>query len=236
VACGAIEPTSTFDSRTADGAPGNVSTEVDPIDAGPAPEPMPCKPRTCEQLGAECGAAGDGCGGILADCGKCPVGFRCGGPGAPAKCVDVYGITCVAKTCQDRAVECGPADDDCNGIITSCGSCDAGERCGSDTARSKCVADLDASCTPTTCEDAGATCGQIADGCGALTPSCGTCTGNTICKHGVCVPACAPRTCAGQKAQCGYIADGCSGVVDCGLCPDGFECGAGGHANVCGRP
>ena len=28
---------------------------------------------------------------------------------------------------------------------------------------------------------------------------------------------------------------GCGGVVDCGLCPDGFECGYGGMANVCGR-
>jgi hypothetical protein len=42
-------------------------------------------------------------------------------------------------------------------------------------------------------------------------------------------------TCAQVSAQCGIIADGCGGVVDCGLCPDGYECGYGGQANKCGR-
>src|SRR5688500_12093351 len=46
-----------------------------------------CKPKTCSDLGIECGPAGDGCGGVIANCGDCAAGLRCGGPGAPSKCV-----------------------------------------------------------------------------------------------------------------------------------------------------
>src|SRR5689334_13262399 len=41
-----------------------------------------CKPRTCADQNIECGPAGDGCGGIIQDCGKCAPGLRCGGPNA----------------------------------------------------------------------------------------------------------------------------------------------------------
>lgn len=38
------------------------------------PPPPPCMPATCEELGAKCGFAPDGCGGVL-DCGPCaPIG------------------------------------------------------------------------------------------------------------------------------------------------------------------
>src|SRR5882672_6808864 len=46
-----------------------------------------CVPKTCAELGIECGPAGDGCGGIVKSCGTCADGTRCGGPGAPSKCV-----------------------------------------------------------------------------------------------------------------------------------------------------
>jgi hypothetical protein len=94
---------------------------------------------------------------------------------------------------------------------------------------SKCeIPTSDAGCPPKTCEDAGVSCGgPIPDGCGGLvaSSSCGACTGNFACKDGACVKACTPLTCNAAGAQCGYAADGCGGVIDCGVCPDGFSCG-----------
>jgi hypothetical protein len=52
--------------------------------------------------------------------------------------------------------------------------------------------------------------------------------------NGACVPACTPITCASVGANCGSIADGCGGLVDCGNCPAGQECGYNNVANVCG--
>src|SRR5688500_5236808 len=37
-----------------------------------------CKPRTCAEQGVECGPAGDGCSGVIASCGTCAPGLRCG--------------------------------------------------------------------------------------------------------------------------------------------------------------
>jgi hypothetical protein len=44
-----------------------------------------CTPRTCIQLGLACGAAGDGCGGLL-QCGTCTLPQTCGGGGATGVC------------------------------------------------------------------------------------------------------------------------------------------------------
>jgi hypothetical protein len=35
-----------------------------------------CNPLTCSDQGIQCGAAGDGCGGLL-DCGGCETGYTC---------------------------------------------------------------------------------------------------------------------------------------------------------------
>jgi hypothetical protein len=34
--------------------------------------------------------------------------------------------------------------------------------------------------------------------------------------------------------ECGSIADGCGGLLDCGSCLPGQECGYDNHPNVCG--
>lgn len=48
--------------------------------------PRTCVPRTCADLGFNCGPASDGCGGEL-DCGTgCPVGQICGGGGSAGVC------------------------------------------------------------------------------------------------------------------------------------------------------
>ncbi len=44
-----------------------------------------CTPKTCQQLGFQCGPAGDGCGGLL-QCGSCQSGQTCGGGGTPGQC------------------------------------------------------------------------------------------------------------------------------------------------------
>ena len=66
--------------------------------------------------------------------------------------------------------------DGCGGTVT-CGTCPAGQLCGVFEAY-KC-----GGCTPTTCEAAGAQCGQIGDGCGGQL-DCGECQGSYICGLG----------------------------------------------------
>ena len=46
----------------------------------------PCVPKTCAQLGYNCGPAGDGCGGLIANCGSCTAPNICGGGGMPSVC------------------------------------------------------------------------------------------------------------------------------------------------------
>ncbi|MCC6998589.1 MAG: hypothetical protein IT370_28520 [Deltaproteobacteria bacterium] len=47
--------------------------------------------------------------------------------------------------------------------------------------------------------------------------------------------ACPPSTvtCATRGARCGLISDGAGVSIDCGMCPMGQSCGAGGRANQC---
>jgi hypothetical protein len=233
-ACGAVEPVApTFDAG--DGGtnpPCPPGMACDPFVDGDVTDGRrsePCSPLTCAKQGIECGPAGDGCGALISDCGQCQPGLHCGGPGRPSRCVAPNVGLCIPKTCAERGVECGPALDGCGGLITSCGTCDGGTQCGGDTASSKCeIPTSDAGCPPKTCEDAGVSCGgPIPDGCGGLvaSSSCGACTGNFACKDGACVKVCTPLTCNAAGAQCGYAADGCGGVIDCGVCPDGFSCG-----------
>ena len=47
-------------------------------------------------------------------------------------------------------------------------------------------------------------------------------------------PTCTPRTCESVGAECGMIGDGCGDAIDCGPCPPGSACGAGGMPNICG--
>jgi hypothetical protein len=216
-----------------DGSGGNPDAAK--LDATAPPAFTLCVPLTCANQLVECGPAGDGCGGIIGDCGRCGAGLRCGGPGAPSKCVSPY-ITCEPKTCAEQAIECGPADHGCGGLILDCGPCDAGTQCGNTdpSTHSKCVVPTpDAPCTPSTCAELGVTCGEAPNGCGGITPNCGQCTGSTSCKNGVCVPACAPSTCKELAVQCGYVADGCGGIIDCGVCPDGLICGLNGRPYEC---
>jgi hypothetical protein len=87
-----------------------------------------CTPKTCAQVGVQCGPAGDGCGNALA-CGTCPAGQTCGG-GGPGKCGS--SVTCTPETCASQSIQCGPAGDGCGNEI-QCGTCPTGQICGLST-------------------------------------------------------------------------------------------------------
>jgi hypothetical protein len=308
VACGSGDNGSAFSGGGSDGGLDESSSFQFGRGGDPAPAASTCKPLTCADQHIECGPAGDGCGGIIKECGTCAAGLRCGGPNAPSKCVSpAVGTGCVPKTCTELGVECGPAGDGCGGAL-QCGACGVGYQCGANGHPSQCVLETPTSadggacvkltcadyakknmdcgpqsdgcggtidcgkcvdpefcggggpskcavtgggtCTPKTCADYPGTCGPQPDGCGRVTAACGACAFPQICGGGgvpsVCGggatlgpdgSACAPITTCGAN-QCGKIADGCGGVLDCGTgnCTGGKVCGGAGVANQCGAP
>jgi len=148
-----------------------------------------CTPKTCEELGANCGPIADGCGS-LAMCGTCTAPLTCGGGGKPNVC----GSGCKPLTCAELKAECGKQGDGCGGII-DCGSCTAPASCGGG-GPSKCGvlgADAAGCTTKKTCADYGANCGYVSDGCGSVI-KCGDCTAPSICGGG------------GTPSVCGYKA------------------------------
>ncbi|MFT3765936.1 MAG: hypothetical protein QM820_10525 [Minicystis sp.] len=193
------------------------------------PDVPVCTPKTCQQLGANCGLAGDGCGGAIS-CGTCTPPLTCGGGGTPSVC----GSNCTPKTCNQLGIQCGPAGDGCGGVI-QCGSCPAGQSCGGGGMPGVCGNQM---CTPKTCAQQSIQCGPAGDGCGNLI-QCGNCPAGQTCggggQSGVCgAPTCTPKTCAQLGANCGPLADGCGGILQCGTCQIPQTCGGGGTPNVCG--
>src|SRR5215471_6376907 len=152
-----------------------------------------CTPKTCQDLGFNCGPNSDGCGGLL-DCGSCPAGQVCGAAGysvcgVPNSSMDASvddsgnTPTCIASTCASRGYSCGQNGDGCGGIL-DCGTCTGSEVCGGG-GFSKCgvvssATDGGSGCVPTTCAALGYDCGPAPDGCGGLL-QCGTCTGPEVC-------------------------------------------------------
>ncbi len=225
-------------------------------DGGTNPDGGPrCTPKTCANLGYNCGAAGDGCGGTL-DCGTCTApqfcgggGFNlCGGHGAP----DGGPVSpCVPATCQSLVYNCGAAGDGCGGLL-DCGTCSAPQFCGGG-GFDKCGGNKPAdggvsSCTPRTCANLGYNCGPAADGCGGLL-QCGTCVAPQFCggrgfdlcggnsgfgPDGGPISTCTPKTCPQLGFNCGPAGDGCGGTLQCGTCTAPQSCGGGGAPSVCG--
>ncbi len=85
-----------------------------------------CMPKSCMQLGYNCGPAGDGCGGLL-NCGSCPAGQSCGDGGKPSVCGTTN--SCTPRSCKDDGYTCGMSGDGCGGII-NCGTCTLPDICG----------------------------------------------------------------------------------------------------------
>jgi hypothetical protein len=119
-------------------------------------------------MGAACGVASDGCGGIQ----TCP---PCAGDEFCNTSNVCVGLTCTPKTCAELGVECGPTADGCGGLTPDCGTCAGSLSCKNGA----CVN----ACTPQTCGDVGANCGFIADGCGGSV-SCGVCQPGFECGYG----------------------------------------------------
>ncbi len=88
------------------------------------PDVPMCTPTTCQQLGYDCGKAGDGCGNLI-DCGTCPNGQTCGSQ-SPNVC---GGMMCTPTTCQQLGYDCGKTGDGCGNVI-DCGTCPNGQTCG----------------------------------------------------------------------------------------------------------
>ncbi len=152
----------------------------------------PCRPLTCEELGADCGSVGDGCGELL-DCGSCSPDETCGAD-TPNRCGTGE---CRRLTCADlEGIECGIHGDGCGDTI-DCGSCPSGEDCVTREGRSQCSAEPQV-CQPSTCAELGFECGVQGDGCGSTIHCGNTCT--------------LPRICGGNPDAPGRC--GCTGVCD----------------------
>ncbi|PKN36301.1 MAG: hypothetical protein CVU63_16945, partial [Deltaproteobacteria bacterium HGW-Deltaproteobacteria-20] len=82
IACGGDDGASGSPAPKKDAGGSDTSTDV-ATDVGkdtgePDTGPTACEPKTCAQIGANCGSAPDGCGGKI-ECGECPDGQFCGG-------------------------------------------------------------------------------------------------------------------------------------------------------------
>ncbi|MHB8878266.1 MAG: hypothetical protein ACYC8T_31610, partial [Myxococcaceae bacterium] len=188
-----------------------------------------CQPKSCIELGKNCGSVADGCGGTLA-CGNCDVASEsCGGSGVPNVCGPG---ACAPKTCIQLGKNCGAVSDGCSSQL-DCGLCQSPATCGGGGVENVCGQ----GCVPTTCSGLGKNCGQVPDGCGQVL-SCGSCAAPQSCggsgTPNVCGQGCVPKTCAGLGKNCGIVADGCGSNLSCGSCTAPQSCGGAGTPNVCG--
>jgi hypothetical protein len=254
VGCGNSGPSnheSTFDGGLEDATLAD-SGGTDSSQQRLAPQQDGCVPKTCAELGYECGQNVDNCGSVIVGgCGQCPGGAVCGaggfskcGGGSDAGDAGEGGCGsggCCPLTCADQGYNCGPAGDGCGGLIASCGACTAPETCGgggpSVCGGTGADGGMD-SCVARTCQEQGVNCGPAGDGCGNLL-SCGACPPPETCGGGGTPNVCGPlqdggdgaspcKTCAELGYQCGPAGDGCGNIIQCGACPAGQVCGAGG--------
>ncbi|HSO36071.1 MAG TPA: hypothetical protein VLT33_26270 [Labilithrix sp.] len=196
---------------------------VPPGSIKPATATPICTPKSCDDLGVECGATNDGCDGLL-DCGACTV--------ANTVCIaDTHKCACQPKNCADQGAECGEVPSGC-GDTFRCPACPGGTNCGGG-GPNKCGT---AACVPATCASLGA-CGKISDGCGKIL-DCGGCVSPAVCGGGGVANkcGCVAKTCAQAGWQCGTGSDGCGGTRTCAGCPGTFVCDSGSHTCKCGTP
>ena len=217
-----------------------------PLDAGAL-----CVPRTCQNLGFNCGPAADGCGDLL-QCGTCAPPQFCGGGGFSVcgGSTSLPDAGCSPATCAQLDINCGPAGDGCGNLMAAgCGWCTPPQRCGGG-GYGKCggstgPVDAGGACVPMTCSQLGYNCGTSDDGCGG-TLQCGTCTPPSTCSGGGGYNHCGTFRSDGgaclhcnqlpASATCGQLSDGCGDIVSCGPgCISPPEtCGGGGVPFYCG--
>jgi hypothetical protein len=255
-ACGGSGSLSIFNPdagpRTTD---ATMPTSMQPMQLGgdggatDGSSPSGCVPKTCAQLGFDCGMNTDGCGHVI-DCGTCASPATCGGggfsmcgPASPSP--DGGGPPCTPKTCAQLGYDCGMNSDGCGNTL-SCGTCTAPAFCGGG-GFSQCGTmgggDGGSVCVPKTCVQLGFNCGPAGDGCGNML-ACGTCMSPQTCGAGgpgICGNppdaggVCTPKTCAQLGFTCGPAGDGCGNMLACGTCQAPDTCGGGGTPSVCGN-
>jgi hypothetical protein len=178
------------------GVCGAVMPNVCAIGMALAPDGGLCTPKTCADVGANCGAVSNGCGGLL-QCGTCDAGASCGiGDAANVCAVGVPDAACPAQSCAQQGIFCGMAGDGCGNAI-DCGPCASPNTCGGGGQGGLCGAPV---CKRIDCAAQGISCGPAGDGCGGPLDCGNTCS--------------LPQTCGGgtRPGQCG-----CQGV--CALVP-----------------
>jgi hypothetical protein len=97
-----------------------------------------CTPKTCPQLGAECGSVSDGCTETL-QCGTCTQANYVCGAKTPNQC------GCVPQTCASLGANCGSVSNGCGDVIP-CGACTGSEGCGAGGHPNVCDVALSTSC------------------------------------------------------------------------------------------
>lgn len=121
-----------------------------------------CTPKSCAALGATCGTAPDGCGGMTASCGTCTSPDTCGGGGTANQC----GCTPTTSSCP-AGENCGFVSNGC-GTNISCGpACTSPQTCGGGGMTNVCGCTSDGTCS--NC------CGKGKDNCGV------SCSDNSCC-------------------------------------------------------
>ncbi len=127
-------------------SPGGISV-ITPAQEGPGEEfiaedegDLDCTPKTCQELGINCGYAPDGCGQAVS-CGSCPEGQLCGAE-TPNICKEPPPCQ-AAASCAELGWECGVAIDDCGNVLDCAAeglACEPFETCiGSDNGTTECV-------------------------------------------------------------------------------------------------
>jgi hypothetical protein len=154
-----------------------------------------CTPKTCGQLGGDCGSAvSDTCGGTVS-C-SCSNGETCSS-GTSGTC-----------SCPTQHV-C--AQDDCGTFGPACNSKDCGTCSGNSDGKTV--------CSGNTCTCPGVSCGTACDGStrgsGACQITCNSCASPLTCQGGTC--ACPPETVSDCGTQCG--GQKCNSCGSCITCP-----------------
>ncbi len=95
-----------------------------------------CTPKTCADLGYNCGESGDGCDdGVILQCGMCTGNQTCGGGGMSGVCG--MGPMCTPLTCMEVGAQCGIIGDGCGNTV-DCGTCPQGQVCGGNGSANQC--------------------------------------------------------------------------------------------------
>ncbi len=176
-----------------------------------------CTPKTCADMGYECGQHQGNCGKTL-KCGICTqhANSYCDANGKCGCHADCTGKECGDDGCGGSCGVC-PANEECNHGQCTC--LDDKPRCNGVCCPKGDICYGQGCCTPKSCEEQGFECGQQSDGCGSNI-DCGKCDefANSYCDAGKCkcTPAC-------DNKECGD--DGCG--HSCGECQPPLECSAG---------